>query len=851
MPLQCGRGRAQGREERSSGGGSPDAVAWRMRRYDLGMPWEDDSPHAPTTPAPGRRTLTMSLAPRAVQRKGMSISAGELGHEPHADVGALVADATADAGETLPHLSTVQERFGRHDLSSVRAHVGPRVERAATALGAQAFAAGEHVAFARPPSLHTVMHETAHVIQQRGAGVVPQGLGAADDVHERHADDVADRAVRGESVEARFERYAPLRAGHGASVQLMTVRGNETRWNEAKAQGERALIERLSRGFDTDRDLSDADRTMLLDLMNRGLFGLSTPVRHEQLLDELTPEPDEEPGEEPGEDPDADPRKRKRVPSDDEPSDDDQKGRKGRKDKKDKEKKDRAPRKKPKRESARGANQNAGGQDDSDDQGSGPEDGGDDMEQEGGASKGKDADLDAFLRAMAESPTPDDQPAVQAEQKAQAANASSSNADPSQSLPKRRRAAQPKTKDEQELPLDQHILAHLNAEIEKLNTTNVDKSKELQALSRLATQIDAAVSGATCVAVMVSGNTIVIAANKAGPATATNAAHMLGAIQTGNVDTPLSAQTPLAATYGNQVHQGSTRNLESKTATGLATKNVAAEHNFGRNSHPNKKQLAVLEQIARRRLEATKQWMQERGIERIVVHRGADNEKHAEMRLLDALHAYLQGNNANLRFDLGITKTCCALCYLAVQLFRELHPNVTLGVQGTHRKTFAKWPLPHFVAANLDRFAQLKKDASPKDRATAVEKIQNFKRKDKRPRKTKKGDQGAHDKSAVTRADTAYHSDGESGASNAAPDRSESKHPKRAKGSSSNSNNANGTGGDQFEQDFEDGAGEGDLAEEVEEDEMLVDSGDRSKPKRRSGPNPNAQDSDPEQEGTT
>ncbi len=64
-------------------------------------------------------------------------------------------------------------------------------------MGAEAFARGSEVTFARTPNLLTAAHEAAHVIQQR-SGVDDR---ENRDVYERHADEVAARVGRGESSE--------------------------------------------------------------------------------------------------------------------------------------------------------------------------------------------------------------------------------------------------------------------------------------------------------------------------------------------------------------------------------------------------------------------------------------------------------------------------------------------------------------------------------------------------------------------------------------------------------------------------------------------------------------------------
>jgi hypothetical protein len=68
-------------------------------------------------------------------------------------------------------------------------------------MGAQAYATGNHVAFAAPPDLHTAAHEAAHVVQQRAGVQLKGGVGEAGDPYERNADAVADRVVQAKSAE--------------------------------------------------------------------------------------------------------------------------------------------------------------------------------------------------------------------------------------------------------------------------------------------------------------------------------------------------------------------------------------------------------------------------------------------------------------------------------------------------------------------------------------------------------------------------------------------------------------------------------------------------------------------------
>lgn len=106
----------------------------------------------------------------------------------------------------LPHMEVLRKRFGSQ-LDSVRAHVGPDVASALSALGAEAAAFGHDVAFSSlTPSVDVVAHELTHVLQQR------QGAGKGEESEEAEAEAVErgdDRALG---------QMAP--GGHGVAPQL-------------------------------------------------------------------------------------------------------------------------------------------------------------------------------------------------------------------------------------------------------------------------------------------------------------------------------------------------------------------------------------------------------------------------------------------------------------------------------------------------------------------------------------------------------------------------------------------------------------------------------------------------------
>ena len=169
---------------------------------------------------PGKRTHVEQVE---VQR-----STGPAPTTPDLEAAAIqhtAAQGVAGAGGPLPHTGTIQRLFGRHDVSAVEAHVGGPAAAASRAIGAEAYATGNRVAFTSGPSLHTAAHEAAHVVQQRGGVQLKSGVGQAGDAYEQHADQVADAVVRAESAEALLDRYAP---DGGTCPSCGSSKGGET-----------------------------------------------------------------------------------------------------------------------------------------------------------------------------------------------------------------------------------------------------------------------------------------------------------------------------------------------------------------------------------------------------------------------------------------------------------------------------------------------------------------------------------------------------------------------------------------------------------------------------------------------
>jgi len=138
---------------------------------------------------------------------------------------AIAAEGVSGSGGRLPHLQTIQSAFGRHDVSGIGAHVGGAAGDAARAMGAEAYATGDRVAFDGAPDLHTAAHEAAHVVQQASGVSLRGGVGESGDAYERHADAVADAVVRGRSAEPLLDAHA---APSGGSASFGAVQRVDT-----------------------------------------------------------------------------------------------------------------------------------------------------------------------------------------------------------------------------------------------------------------------------------------------------------------------------------------------------------------------------------------------------------------------------------------------------------------------------------------------------------------------------------------------------------------------------------------------------------------------------------------------
>lgn len=130
------------------------------------------------------------------------------GHTGHAAIHAAAARGVATPWSGLPHAAAIQRSFGRHDVSSLQAHVGDTAAAAAAEIHADAYTMGNHVVLGKRTDLFTVAHESAHAFQQLAGVRLPGGVGSPGDAHERHADAVAARVVAGASAEPLLDAYA-------------------------------------------------------------------------------------------------------------------------------------------------------------------------------------------------------------------------------------------------------------------------------------------------------------------------------------------------------------------------------------------------------------------------------------------------------------------------------------------------------------------------------------------------------------------------------------------------------------------------------------------------------------------
>lgn len=173
-------------------------------------------------------------------------AAGKRTHSERLVAGGRVARAAvgrvaSGAGESLsraqdtpsaPLTPEMQRSMGialGTDLSSVRVHVGPESQAAATDLGARAFTQGQDIHFGpgeyNPTSKagqHLIAHEVAHTVQQRGSTHSTQAkleVSSPGDGFEREADAFADAFVAGRPGPIRLSSGPPALARKAAGAK--------------------------------------------------------------------------------------------------------------------------------------------------------------------------------------------------------------------------------------------------------------------------------------------------------------------------------------------------------------------------------------------------------------------------------------------------------------------------------------------------------------------------------------------------------------------------------------------------------------------------------------------------------
>ncbi|HEY6033644.1 MAG TPA: DUF4157 domain-containing protein [Kofleriaceae bacterium] len=159
--------------------------------------------------AEGSNAIRAGEATEAIQ------ASGELGRDRSSRTTALAGVAHASA--PLPHLDRLQLAFGSHDLRGVRV---TETSAAPDALGARAYTIGERIAFGAPADLRLAAHEAAHVVQQRQGVELSGSVGQPGDRYERQADEVAEAAATGGSVERILGRAHAAFTHAGPGLQF-------------------------------------------------------------------------------------------------------------------------------------------------------------------------------------------------------------------------------------------------------------------------------------------------------------------------------------------------------------------------------------------------------------------------------------------------------------------------------------------------------------------------------------------------------------------------------------------------------------------------------------------------------
>ncbi len=137
-----------------------------------------------TEPSPAR--VARKISRKAVSLSALADSLAGGGAQAGADMAVSRKSATdvaeegfSGGGSEIPHRAEMESSFGR-DFSGVKAYSDGPARKASSELGAEAYAAGNQVAFNTPnPDKATVAHELTHVLQHTG-GIARKGGESTD-----------------------------------------------------------------------------------------------------------------------------------------------------------------------------------------------------------------------------------------------------------------------------------------------------------------------------------------------------------------------------------------------------------------------------------------------------------------------------------------------------------------------------------------------------------------------------------------------------------------------------------------------------------------------------------------------
>ena len=187
------------------------------------MPFDDRLRPAPDTA--DAQTDAHEAADEVERAAAVGQSAELLGvaADETAGVDADALNAAARAGlsseaQALPHREAVQAAFGRHDVGDLRAHLDPRAAAAAEVMGAEAFTAGEDVAFAEQPDVADAAQEAARSLWQQAGPEVRDGLAQAGG-EQALMEAIGERVAEGREVEALVDRLLASPEGRGQGFE--------------------------------------------------------------------------------------------------------------------------------------------------------------------------------------------------------------------------------------------------------------------------------------------------------------------------------------------------------------------------------------------------------------------------------------------------------------------------------------------------------------------------------------------------------------------------------------------------------------------------------------------------------